>query len=375
MSDSFERGSLRTKRRGVRLSPLWPSPVICLLLLVTGSFCVSPCLAGWPLDESISSSSRSQLKIGVTKRQPWLQRFLPSQRQRQAVAPPPRFVPLLPSESNKTTEKMSEELVGDETSKEKLEGMDPYATMERRSSKPSAVSPLSSLFAGALPSLLKDPVRLGRSLLENPEKLGRWSAAGLQVSLVFYLIHAVWKAAAEVVEEYSQELAGTDPSYLKRDDVARVLAFFEQDPQAAATAIQAHERGKASSTALPSLGVLQMAQTLVVSGLPLRSEPAAAGKATPSVESVLLGLTRSEAALMQQCLWAPQPSQTNTEALRSSWNNIAGLEIAKERLLSSLATVKGRYSQMYAPLFDNSNTASGVLLYGPPGCGKVRGLA
>jgi hypothetical protein len=235
-----------------------------------------------------------------------------------------------------------------------------YRELDSEDSQQShQVSPFGAL-AAAAQALLNDPVRLGR-----------WSATGLQLGLIVYLGHAIWKAAAEVVEEYAQELTGTDPSYVKKTEVARVLNFFEQDPVVANAALEANEQGKLPKNALPSLVVLQIAQKLVVSGLPLRSPESAAGGKAPSVESVLLGLTRSEASLLQQCLWSPEPSLVNPEALRSSWNNIAGLDAAKERLLSSIATVKGRHSQVYASLFENSNTASGILLYGPPGCGKT----
>jgi hypothetical protein len=294
-----------------------------------------------------------------------MQRMLPSKR-KQANAP--RFV-LSPPELAEW-EKVFKESQQDD---DEADGYGEYSTPDDqqgyrnnrdhrayRERDSSMVSPFASI-AGAVQSLFHDPARLGR-----------WGATGLQVGLIVYLVRAIWIAAAEVVEEYTQEIAGADPSYVKRDEVARVLAFFEQDPQTAAATLQANEQGKLPKNALPSLVVLQIAQKLAASGLPLRSsEPTAGGGKAPSVESVLLGLTRSEASLLQQCFWSPEPSLVNAEALRSSWNNIAGLESAKERLLSSIATVKGRHSQVYAPLFDNSNTAAGILLYGPPGCGKT----
>jgi hypothetical protein len=82
------------------------------------------------------------------------------------------------------------------------------------------------------------------------------------VGLIVYLVHAIWKAAREVVEEYSQELSGADPCYVKRDEVARALEFFEQDPQSAAASLQANEQGK-----LPVRYSLQYAK--LASGCPL----------------------------------------------------------------------------------------------------------
>jgi hypothetical protein len=336
-----------------------PLATLLLVLALCFSSCVRSCEARRPNDQTLS---RGQFTPHL--QQHWLQRLLPSRRRQ---TPAPQFL-LSPPETDTDNDLKESELDDDDEPDEysnqddqvyRKQDNQVYRESQRDNSS-NIVSPLSSL-AGAAQSLLQDSTRLGR-----------WSATGLQVGLIVYLVHAIWKAAREVVEEYSQELSGADPCYVKRDEVARALEFFEQDPQSAAASLQANEQGKLPKNALPPLAVLQIAQKLAASGLPLRSsESTAGGNAPPSVESVLLGLTRSEASLLQQCFWSPEPSRVNADALRSSWNNIAGLESAKERLLSSIATVKGRHSQVYAPLFDNSNTAAGVLLYGPPGCGKT----
>jgi hypothetical protein len=337
--------------------PRLPLATVMLVLALCFNSCVRSCEGRRPNDQSLSRG-----QFTPHRQQHWLQRLLPS---RKKQAPAPRFV-LSPPETEAGNDVKESEMDDDEAYEYSNQGdqvyrkRDDQVYRERNRDSSNMASPLSSL-AGAAQSLLNDPTRLGR-----------WSATGLQVGLIVYLVHAIWKAAREVVEEYSQELSGADPCYVKRDDVARALEFFEQDPQSAAASLQANEQGKLLKNALPPLAVLQIAQKLAASGLPLRSsESTAGGSAPPSVESLLLGLTRSEASLLQQCFWSPEPSRVNADALRSSWNSIAGLESAKERLLSSIATVKGRHSQVYAPLFDNSNTAAGVLLYGPPGCGKT----
>jgi hypothetical protein len=348
--------------------PRLPLATLLLVLALCFSSCVRSCVARRPNDQTLSRG-----QFTPHRQQHWLQRLLPS---RQKQAPVPRFVLSSPETEAEAEDDLKESEMdndddddgkADEYSNQddhvyrKRRDNQVYQDRQRDDSSSNIASPLSSL-AGAAQSLLNDPTRLGR-----------WSATGLQLGLIVYLVHAIWKAAREVVDEYSQELSGADPCYVKRDEVTRALEFFEQDPQSAAASLQANEQGKKlPKNALPPLAVLQIAQKLAASGLPLRSsESTSGGSAPPSVESVLLGLTRSEASLLHQCFWSPEPSRVNADALRSSWNSIAGLESAKERLLSSIATVKGRHSQVYAPLFDNSNTAAGVLLYGPPGCGKT----
>lgn len=320
----------------------------------------------WPHDKTIGKSLNN--KRG--HRKPWLQNMFPSKTTNtkttntSSMSPPPFISPLLP-----------ESIITGSENKEK----------ETRDDDMSALR--SSILKGALEPTTSPTALLSfnkiKAILKHadPAKLSRWGATGLQIGLLLYLGRAIYRAASDVVQEYAQEMAGTDPAYVKLEDVQRVIQFFEQDPDIAAASLQAHEQGNnklTTTAALPPMAALQLAQKLAVSGLPLRSNnnntsSSEEGAAVVSVESVLSSLTRSEATLLQQCMWTPHPSQVHhsTEALRSSWNNIAGLESAKERLLSSLATVKGRHSKVYAPLFDNSNTAAGILLYGPPGCGKT----
>jgi ATPase family AAA domain-containing protein 1 len=263
----------------------------------------------------------------------------------------------------------------------------------KNNSPSSSISPSSSAAAvtqkktemdreRTLPYRRNDPTNtptspwaaLGAALAQNPHKVGRFVTSGIQVGLVFYVIRALWKTAAEVMEEYSAEVSSAaDPSWLKRDDVTRVIRFLSLPPREQQAALASD--GKANSkTSLPPLKLLHMAQSLVLAGLPLR---ASSSNDQSSVESVLLQITKSEASILQQCLWIPNQSTAaaNGSAKESVWHQIAGLDAVKERLLGTLSTMrrqKGSTTQQaYASLFDNSNAAAGVLLYGPPGCGKT----
>ena len=202
-----------------------------------------------------------------------------------------------------------------------------------------------------------DLAAMASSVLSGAD-MARMAVSGLQVGILFYLGRVLWKTLSEILDEYSQELSGNEGLWAQHEEVSKVLGFLEQPPAVLQQALNDSNQGD-----LPHLATLQIAQKLSAAGLPLRAEP---GRA--SVESMLLCMSRSEVSLVQQCLWTPPPAQGDSSA---QWNAVSGLESVKERLLGTIAAMRGQTSKKFAALFDSQTAASGVLLYGPPGCGKT----
>jgi hypothetical protein len=276
----------------------------------------------------------------------------------------------------------------------KSRGDDPLASaLEEDSNSTVAVigapDPLSRQYHDTSSALASTVASLVNSVLSDKRRLARITASSIQIGLVLYLAHAAWKALVEVLDEYSAELsAGSEPLFSKGDQVSRALSVCEKD---AAHQGQSNPDSSSSlatsvsSAALIPVPLLSLIRRLLASGLPLRSTP----MRPTSVESVLMQLTKTEAAVLQQCLWTPPPAKVtannDVSNWQAMWSDIAGLFPVKERLLSAVASLRGqnRAQHAFRGLFEASDSIStsqsqGVLLFGPPGCGKtllVRALA
>lgn len=276
----------------------------------------------------------------------------------------------------------------------------------------------------------------------SPLLHGRRLMTGIQVGLIALLLQQVWKAAQEVLEEYTAELNGTGDTgssgggALKPDLVERVVQAVDalqqqQQYQADKEEMQGKKNdGGGRKTdrrerQMPLLDLMppnllpwiQLAQNLIAAGLPLRRTHM--GQVS-SVEQVLRSATRTELALLQQCLWTPSASASSSSVSRPQGNQhellssvalpfaqIAGLDSVKQRLIDLLLLLQQQQQQqqghpptddddMFATLNDYSHLLfpseshvttsaptsvsakstlgpirAGILLYGPPGCGKT----
>lgn len=214
-----------------------------------------------------------------------------------------------------------------------------------RQSLKSALALPYSLSVSSLQSSL-------HSILCHP-KLPKIALSSLQVGLALYLLNGIWKAAIEVMDELDIG-RDTSPHLLKVEQVRQIVKELDENNQDGSRLLQQQ----------PTLQ--HLTQTLLASGMPLRSF-----EEENSVERVLLSLTRAEANILQQCLWVPSSGSSPT-----SFSEISGLHTIKQSLLDLVWTLKsGSCSNSAA---HNQNPYShlvehppGVLLYGPPGCGKT----
>ncbi|KAL7566241.1 hypothetical protein ACA910_011304 [Epithemia clementina (nom. ined.)] len=205
-----------------------------------------------------------------------------------------------------------------------------------------------------------------QSALAIFHKWGKVFASGAQIACIAYLAHALWSAAAEVVEEYKGEIYGGDFSVFSRENVLDAIQFLEQPNNEAKVQLDCAQ-WENDSAGLPLMPTLQMVQRLALAGVPLRSQNRT-GTSKPSVESLLLSLSRTEHSILQQCLWVPSTQHQKRESV---WNDIIGLDRVKRSLLATTRSISESKSlPAYGSLFEHSSPFTGVLLYGFPGCGK-----
>ena len=212
----------------------------------------------------------------------------------------------------------------------------------------------------------------------------RSSARLAQVAICCYMAKTSFSVMKEVWEELSEELSS--PRSRGGVDVRE-----EQDMPYADEDVLGDDSGSSDSDNSESFGHRLKPQTAATRELAARLRsagiPSADDAGCPTVESIIRSLTRSEGNVLSQTLLTPldggfvdgqSPADSAAAAATKAWNDIGGLADAKESLIDlafPLLPTSSKEKGFYGGLLSNP---MGVLLYGPPGCGKtmlVRALA
>jgi ATP-dependent 26S proteasome regulatory subunit len=216
---------------------------------------------------------------------------------------------------------------------------------------------------------LRQRLKFNKLQLDNSEgdvsSLGNVFVISLRWSLMGYIGFEIFNVIKDLIQEIKEESGGLGGggfgfgTLISKSNTERLLTWMA-DPNPGKKPHPPYQ--------VPSM-IHRIALQLQASGMPLFSSSSDDPiTSPPSIADILPRLTKPQAQLLTDCLLVPDPSVT--------LNQVSGLVQVRQALRSLiprtriLNTDRKITKNPFASFVADQHQQQGIMLYGPPGCGK-----